>query len=145
MRTLASRAGFSPSVISQVELNRASPSIGSLERIVSALGVTLSEFFRDPGVETTTVSRLDKRQRLTSWWSSLAKPAALVETDYNTRDGRRQPPREPGASSRRRAGSSSSPISRMLASACPSGMPLQWVRSTRKLPPISSQQGRSCS
>jgi len=69
VRTLAARAGFSPSFISQVELNQASPSIGSLERIASALGVTLSDFFREPDVETTTVSRLDKRQRLTSWWS----------------------------------------------------------------------------
>jgi transcriptional regulator with XRE-family HTH domain len=46
VRTLASKCGFSPSFISQVELNQASPSLASLERIAAGLGVTLGEFFR---------------------------------------------------------------------------------------------------
>jgi len=69
VRTLAARAGFSPSFVSQVELNRASPSIGSLERIASALGVTLGDFFRAPAAAALAVSRADRRPRLTSWWS----------------------------------------------------------------------------
>ena len=44
-----------------------------------------------------------------------------------------------------KAGKSSSLIRRMLASAWPTGMPLQWVRKIRKLAPASSQHGRSCS
>jgi transcriptional regulator with XRE-family HTH domain len=40
VRTLATRAGFSPSFVSQIELNQASPSIASLERLAAALRVT---------------------------------------------------------------------------------------------------------
>jgi XRE family transcriptional regulator, regulator of sulfur utilization len=36
---------FSPSFISQVELGQASPSIASLDRIASGLGVSLGQFF----------------------------------------------------------------------------------------------------
>jgi transcriptional regulator with XRE-family HTH domain len=46
VRALAAQAGFSPSFISQVENEQASPSIASLERIATALGVTLVEFFQ---------------------------------------------------------------------------------------------------
>ena len=45
VRSLASRAGFSPSFISQVENGLVSPSIASLERIASILDVTLAGFF----------------------------------------------------------------------------------------------------
>jgi transcriptional regulator with XRE-family HTH domain len=38
VRMLASKCGFSPSFISQVELGQASPSIASLDRIALALG-----------------------------------------------------------------------------------------------------------
>lgn len=37
VRTLAARAGFSPSFLAQVENGLASPSIASLEKIVAAL------------------------------------------------------------------------------------------------------------
>ena len=50
-----------------------------------------------------------------------------------------------GGETRRNAGKSSSLISRMLDSAWPTGMPLQWVRKIRKFAPASSQHGRSCS
>lgn len=69
VRTLANRAGFSPSFISQVERNQASPSIASLERLAGALGVTLGQFFRDSTEEPEAVTRAAGRQRLTSWWS----------------------------------------------------------------------------
>lgn len=69
VRTLAARAGFSPSFISQVELNQASPSIASLERLAVALGTTLGAFFRDAGAATPSITRSRKRRRLTSWWS----------------------------------------------------------------------------
>jgi XRE family transcriptional regulator, regulator of sulfur utilization len=69
VRTLAARAGFAPSFISQVELNQASPSIASLERLAAALGVTLGEFFPVASVGASAISRSGKRRRLTSWWS----------------------------------------------------------------------------
>lgn len=69
VRTLATRAGFSPSFVSQVELNQASPSIASLERLAVALGVTLGSFFREPTSSGPTITRAGKRRPLTSWWS----------------------------------------------------------------------------
>jgi transcriptional regulator with XRE-family HTH domain len=69
VRTLATRAGFSPSFISQVELNQASPSIASLERLAFALGVTLGSFFHEPAATGPTITRSGKRRPLTSWWS----------------------------------------------------------------------------
>lgn len=81
VRTLATRAGFSPSFISQVELNQASPSIASLERLAVALGVTLGEFFQDGGAGAPAITRSGKRRGLTSWWSrarieALSAPGA---------------------------------------------------------------------
>jgi quercetin dioxygenase-like cupin family protein len=69
VRTLARQAGFSPSFVSQVELNQASPSIASLERLAAALEVTLGEVFREPGAEASPVTRAGRRRPLTSWWS----------------------------------------------------------------------------
>lgn len=69
VRTLASRAGFSPSFISQVENGQASPSISSLERIAGCLGVTLVEFFQATEVRSAPVIRASERPRLESGWS----------------------------------------------------------------------------
>ena len=69
VRTLAGRTGFSPSFVSQVELNQASPSIASLERLAAGLAVTLGEFFGDSGPSAPAVTRAGKRRPLTSWWS----------------------------------------------------------------------------
>lgn len=69
VRTLAGRTGFSPSFVSQVELNQASPSIASLERLAAALGVTLGEFFGDSADSASAITRAGKRRPLTSWWS----------------------------------------------------------------------------
>ena len=69
VRTLASHAGFSPSFISQVENGQASPSISSLERIVSCLGVTLGEFFNAMEPREGPVTRASERRQMTSGWS----------------------------------------------------------------------------
>jgi XRE family transcriptional regulator, regulator of sulfur utilization len=79
VRTLAARSGFSPSFVSQVELNHASPSISSLERLAAALGVTLGEFFADGTATLATVTRSGRRRPLTSWWSR-ARIEALTPT-----------------------------------------------------------------
>jgi XRE family transcriptional regulator, regulator of sulfur utilization len=69
VRTLAARAGFSPSFISQVENGQASPSIASLERIATALDVTLVEFFQLGDTRSPAVVRAEQRPRLESKWS----------------------------------------------------------------------------
>ena len=80
VRTLATRTGFSASFVSQVELNQASPSISSLERLAGALGVTLGDFFEEPGgASPVAVTRSGKRRPLMSWWSH-AQIEALTPT-----------------------------------------------------------------
>ena len=71
LRKLAELTEFSASFISQVENGQASPSIGSLERIASAVGVTLGEFFAAPGAERPgLVVRAAARKNLESAWSN---------------------------------------------------------------------------
>jgi XRE family transcriptional regulator, regulator of sulfur utilization len=69
LRALAEGTGFSPSFLSQVENNQASPSIASMERIATALGVTLSEFFQTAEANPLPVVRADARPVLHSGWS----------------------------------------------------------------------------
>lgn len=69
IRTLATRTGFSPSFISQLEADAVSPSIASLERISSELGVSLGQLFSSIESEPRTVVRLDDRVSHHSAWS----------------------------------------------------------------------------
>jgi transcriptional regulator with XRE-family HTH domain len=69
VRTLAAKAGFSPSLISQVEHGQVSPSIASLERIATALGISLGRFFTEFDSSPAAVVRGTVRQQLTSSWS----------------------------------------------------------------------------
>lgn len=70
VRTLAAQVGFSPSFISQVESDAVSPSIASLEKIASALGITLSQLFSAIEVVPRMVVRHDERVTYASAWSN---------------------------------------------------------------------------
>ena len=107
LRTLAERTGFSASFLSQVENGQASPSIASLQRIATALGVTLAEFFATTAAEPTApVVRVASRRGLTSEWSrarieALAAPRRrarlhplLVTLDPGGQSGRGVRPAE---------------------------------------------------
>jgi transcriptional regulator with XRE-family HTH domain len=72
VRALAAETGFSPSLISQVEHSHVMPSIGSLERIAMALGVSLSTFFAEPETHSEGLVRANARQKLTSTWSPVS-------------------------------------------------------------------------
>lgn len=69
LRTLASKTGFSPSFLSQVENGQASPSISSLERLLQPLGLRLVDFFEEASAESGTVMRSSARKSFTSEWS----------------------------------------------------------------------------
>jgi transcriptional regulator with XRE-family HTH domain len=69
VRTLAARAGFSPSFISQVETGQTSPSLASLERIATCLGVGLRELFAETEGAGAVVVRSADRPAVTSEWS----------------------------------------------------------------------------
>ena len=71
VRKLAELTEFSASFISQVENGQASPSIGSLERIAAAVGVTLGQFFATTGQDESGLIVLGaSRKQLVSSWSS---------------------------------------------------------------------------
>jgi transcriptional regulator with XRE-family HTH domain len=61
IRSLASRAGVSASLISDVERGKVEPSISTLKRIASALGTTLTYFFSDPRASNSRVVRAAER------------------------------------------------------------------------------------
>jgi transcriptional regulator with XRE-family HTH domain len=46
---LAKQCGISPSFLSQVERDQANPSIGTLQSLAHALGLTMATFFEEPG------------------------------------------------------------------------------------------------
>jgi Predicted transcriptional regulators len=86
VRTLATRAGFSPSFISQVENGIASPSIGSLEKIAACLDVSLAELFARHDEPVSNVVRAKERLRLESEWSQ-----AEIESLHSERTSRLNP------------------------------------------------------
>ena len=69
LRTLADRAGFSPSFISQVETGQVSPSIASLEQIAATLNVSLAQLFAPPETAEVVLVRADARPSFRSSWS----------------------------------------------------------------------------
>lgn len=72
VRALATKTGFSPSLISQVEHNQVTPSIGSLERIAMALGVSLGKFFAESETGAVGLVRATARQKIVSTWSPVS-------------------------------------------------------------------------
>jgi transcriptional regulator with XRE-family HTH domain len=68
LRTVATRAGFSASFLSQLENGQVSPSIGSLERIAHELNLSLSDLF-EATQPAPAVVRAAKRPGFTSEWS----------------------------------------------------------------------------
>ena len=67
---LPPQTGFSPSFISQLENGQVSPSLGSLQKIAEALGVTLGEFFAAAGDRRGIPRRAPPdRRRLDSTWT----------------------------------------------------------------------------
>jgi transcriptional regulator with XRE-family HTH domain len=81
VRALAARTGFSPSFISNVESEVVSPSIGSLGKIASGLGVTLSQLFGSLEATPRVVVRHQERVLYKSAWSHST---AAVLTDAAT-------------------------------------------------------------
>jgi transcriptional regulator with XRE-family HTH domain len=71
LRKLAGQTDFSPSFMSQVENGQVSPSISSMEKIATALGVTMGEFFATAAQgEGGLIVRAAERAAIGSWWSS---------------------------------------------------------------------------
>ena len=58
LRELARRVGVSPSLVSQIELERANPSVSTLYGLVTELGMTMSDVFGDSPSEERVVRQL---------------------------------------------------------------------------------------
>lgn len=101
LRSLGKKTGFSASFLSQVELDQTSPSLASLARLASGLGVGLAALIADekaPAADAT-VMRAKDRKGLRSEWSkasvsSLLPPGAddrlsvmLIELQPHGRSG----------------------------------------------------------
>jgi transcriptional regulator with XRE-family HTH domain len=77
VRALGRRTDFSASFISQLENGLVSPSIGSMQKIAAALGVTLGEFFTTAGEGASgMIVRATERTRFASHWSSAELESA---------------------------------------------------------------------
>jgi transcriptional regulator with XRE-family HTH domain len=59
LRELARRVGVSPSLVSQIELDRVNPSVSTLYAMVTELGLTMSEVFGEEQPEERVVQRRD--------------------------------------------------------------------------------------
>jgi transcriptional regulator with XRE-family HTH domain len=59
LRELARRVGVSPSLVSQIELDRVNPSVSTLYALVSELGMTMSDVFGDGAPPVPQVRRTD--------------------------------------------------------------------------------------
>jgi quercetin dioxygenase-like cupin family protein/DNA-binding XRE family transcriptional regulator len=87
LRTLAKQSGFSPSFMSQVENGQVSPSISSMEKIATSVGVSLGDFFGAvTGGEGGLIVRVADRQGLSSGWSNaeieaLSVPGSLARLE----------------------------------------------------------------
>lgn len=87
LRALGVRTGFSASFLSQVELGQASPSLGSLQRIADALGLTVASLLSPDGGTSGSASRVLRRGRrgaLRSEWSK-ATVESLVHASADER------------------------------------------------------------
>lgn len=60
LRELARRVGVSPSLVSQIELDRVNPSVSTLYALVTELGLTMSEVFGDSVQPTPRVLRMPR-------------------------------------------------------------------------------------
>jgi transcriptional regulator with XRE-family HTH domain len=63
LRALAGLSGLSPNAISLIERGENSATVGSLHALATALGVTLSDFFREDQSNTLVITRTSGRIR----------------------------------------------------------------------------------
>lgn len=79
LRELARRVGVSASLISQIELGRANPSVATLYAIVNELGVSLDELFADDESAMVAAGRVADDA------SGQASPVEAADVDRGTR------------------------------------------------------------
>ncbi len=82
LRALGEVTGFSASFHSQVELGQASPSLGSLQRIADALGLTVSRLLANDDENNSIVVRKAVRDAAWSEWGNASvEPLVQASAD----------------------------------------------------------------
>jgi transcriptional regulator with XRE-family HTH domain len=80
IRKLATRAGVSASLISDVERGKVEPSISTLKRVSDALGTTLTYFFSEPTAPSGRVVRAGERVVLRGAESADDERRSAIQT-----------------------------------------------------------------
>ncbi|MEY4544698.1 MAG: hypothetical protein RL685_893 [Pseudomonadota bacterium] len=79
LRALAEKTGFSASFLSQIELGQASPSLGSLQRIADALGVTVAALVASESASGVVLRKAARVSHRSEW--SKATLESLLPAD----------------------------------------------------------------
>jgi transcriptional regulator with XRE-family HTH domain len=85
LKEVASQAGISESLLSQIERNKVSPSIDTLIRIADALGVDMEHLFRDYRKQrTVSILRRENRSRLEKEGVVYEQLSRLIDGETET-------------------------------------------------------------
>lgn len=149
VRAFAEATGFSASFISQLETGVVSPSLGSLEKIAEALGVTLRDLFVDANEGRPLIVRRGDRPHASSSWSRAhieavgiagqKLTALLITLEPEGRSGKRpraQPREELGfvmeGKVRLTLGEEEHELRKGDSAVVPAGVPRLWVNATSR-------------
>lgn len=81
LEEVAERSGCTPSFLSQVERNKAVPSVTTLYSIANALGVKVTDFFSD-GLNSTKVTRHENREQFHFEGSAVSYSRLTTKLPY---------------------------------------------------------------
>jgi transcriptional regulator with XRE-family HTH domain len=85
LRDLAEKAACSPSFLSQIELDRVSPTVKNLEKICRALDLTIADFLReDPAIDAPMVTSTNRESCPTVMQWSGAKLLNFFPAEVNS-------------------------------------------------------------
>src|ERR1700754_3615942 len=81
LRALGELTGFSASFLSQVELGQTMPSLGSLQRIAEALGLTVANLLASPGTASAVVRKAGREVLRSEWSKATVEPLVSASAD----------------------------------------------------------------
>src|SRR5215475_13066813 len=82
LREVADAAGVSESFVSQLERGRSSASVATLQRLVGALGIEISDLFDETPPSAPRVLRREARQLLE--WGHLGRKTLLTPKPFHS-------------------------------------------------------------
>ena len=81
LRALGEQTGFSASFLSQVELGQTMPSLGSLQRIAEALGLTVANLLAQTGTASAVVRKAGREALRSEWSKATVEPLVSANAD----------------------------------------------------------------